>query len=120
MPTNSESETPEQYYWRLLKAKTDNADWTFDIPADRTTERANERKCLSCGNPNISESVNGSNCKRCFIKGQVEIYGRSKEDALNEYNERKAKMEARTTTFKKLAKDKKVSHTLEEELDLPF
>ena len=103
---DDKKESPEEYYWRVLYGKRDKMEWCSHIPVDLTTERAKEHKCFYCGNPNMEESMSGSECKRCGIKRLVEVCNYTQEEAEAEYARRAAAKERRIK-FKEMVEGKK-------------
>ena len=88
-------EDPKEYYHKVLIAKQNGEDWAKDIPLDLVPDRGENHKCLYCGNPNMADSLSGSECKRCGIKRLQEIYGMAKDLAIIEYEYRlKKKVES--------------------------
>jgi len=118
---SNDGELPKDYYYRVLEAKKNNEDWVADIPVDITTERAREGKCLYCGNPNMDDSLSGSECRRCGIKRMMELYGRTKEEAEKEYQKRQDDKE-RGLKFAEMLANKRVNkdEVIQEDETLPF
>jgi len=115
-----ECEDAEEYYYATLDAKKKNEQWVADIPADITTERARDGKCLYCGNPNMDDSMSGSECRKCGIKRLTELYGYTKEDALKEYNKRQDDKERGLKFAEMLANKRLNKDIIHEDNDLPF
>ena len=112
----------KDYYWKVFDAKRGHEDWAKNIPLDVSTFHSIHHRCLYCGNPNMEESMNGAECKKCGIKRLIDTYGYEEEAAKEEYEHRKKKKEE-TMKFYELARDKKVSNTKREVVDpsdLPF
>ncbi len=111
----------KDYYWKILEAKRNGEEWTKDIYVDLTTQRSIQENCLYCGNPNMDDAMNGSECKKCGINRLIEIYGYTKESAEKEYDHRQQNKE-RVMKFYDMARKKKVSRTKRQEIEenLPF
>ena len=79
---NKEAETGYDCYYRHLSAKISNLPWIYNIEVDPTTIRANDGKCLSCGNPNMDDCLDGATCKTCGIK-RLMYHQMTREEAEN-------------------------------------
>lgn len=117
----SGTESPEQYYWRLLEDKKAGKEWARKIPCEMNNAWAIHGNCLRCGNPHMEEQMTGSECKRCGKKRLVDLYGFSPENVDEMYKEREARKEY-SKKFYDMARSKKVSNTRRSDIEgkLPF
>jgi hypothetical protein len=97
------------FYWKVLEAKQNNEPWAIDYRVDQTTQRSIQGTCLACGNPDLSGSMSGAECKKCGINRLINTYGFSKEAAEKEYDHRQSRKEI-TMNFYEMARKKRVSN----------
>ena len=102
---SDDTETARDYYYKLLMAKKDNEEWSQLIPFDMVPFRADEHVCLFCGNPNMEDSLTGSECKRCGIERLVKISGMPKDEAILEYEYRSQKKKKSQTRYENFVKE---------------
>ena len=101
-----ECETSRDYYYAVLNAKKDNEEWAVEIPLDLVPQRGEQHKCLLCGNPNMEDSLTGSECRLCGQKRLKEVYSLSSDEAILEYELRIKGKQRSQEKYEKFVKEK--------------